>query len=107
MTCRQCGTDETLHRIPFGKTGRYIEIQGCECLAKRMLLKYENTRFEKPPAEKRKRRTKKQEGPCTDESTDKPMRLIGDGRWKGQEGGRGNAAGWPQSSWLYWNLPQF
>lgn len=43
--CRRCNTAIESRRVPFGKTGRYLEVIGCQCQATRMLLRFENTRF--------------------------------------------------------------
>jgi hypothetical protein len=45
VICPRCKTANERRRIRFGKTGRYLEIVGCQCQAIRLFLKYENTKF--------------------------------------------------------------
>ena len=42
--CRQCETASQLWQIPYGKTGRYLQVFGCKCLATRMTLRFENVK---------------------------------------------------------------
>jgi hypothetical protein len=38
LNCRRCGTAIEKRRIPFGKTGTYVQLVGCACQAMRMFL---------------------------------------------------------------------
>jgi hypothetical protein len=45
LICRRCRTVIEERRIPFGKTGRYLQVIGCDCQAMRMFLRYQNVTF--------------------------------------------------------------